>query len=76
MIDAACGYIPGQTPPVSDETVLLRCDKCKRTRRTPKDKSDPNGTVEIIATCPDCDKGGTFEDLIYLDKNGKPIVPQ
>lgn len=76
MIDAACGFVPGQAPVRVQRVVLLRCDKCKRTRRVVKDKTDPKGTVEIILPCPECWKDGTFEDPRYLDKNGKQIIAQ
>ena len=72
MVDAACGYVPGK--PTVSKTILLRCPKCKRTKRVAKDKLEPKTAVELVLECPDCFREGTFEDPRYLDKNRKDIT--
>lgn len=54
--------------------VTLSCRKCKRTRKTPADKSDPKGTSKIECLCPKCSNGG-FDDLAYFDEQGKQLTP-
>jgi len=76
MIDKACGLQSGAAVR-SSELVLLRCPTCKQKRRVQKHETDPDGTVEVISTCPECDHrrgGGAFDDPCYLDKNGKQIL--
>lgn len=51
--------------------VTLRCDKCKRTMRSPKEDTDPSGTAIVESTCDRCDAGGGFPETIYFNRAGQ-----
>lgn len=56
------------------DQITIECPKCKRSRKTPRHHTDPQGTVKIVLLCPKCDNGGGFEQVDYFDADGKQIL--
>jgi phage FluMu protein Com len=75
MVDAACGYVPGQTQVENPDDVTLRCPTCKDERRVPRFEHDPLGIAVILFKCPKCMKVSPSYDLRYLDKDGDESQP-
>lgn len=51
--------------------ITLRCPQCKRTKRAPKDETDPAGTAVVEALCDRCDNGGNKPEVHYYDAAGR-----
>lgn len=70
MIDQACGVPPGWK---GRPHVTLFCHKCNKTKRVPKDDTDPPNTARVETLCPEC-CGGDFSEVLYFDASGKQIL--
>ena len=69
MVDRACG-VPDDYEPLP---VLLSCPDCGRQRRTERVEGDPEGTIEISVTCPECGHGDKECDIEYFGADGQRL---
>jgi len=65
MVDQACGFDASKMPDV--EYVTLKCTHCGRTKRAPKDETDPQGTARVEVACPECTGSGDRPEVHYYD---------
>lgn len=70
MIDKACGF---DREKYLASLAVLRCPDCKREKKVLPSDDDSKGTKTIVLVCPDCSKGGEFEEIEFLDAKGKGI---
>lgn len=51
--------------------ITMRCPRCKRTKETHREETDPKGTAVVEALCDRCDDGGNKPEVHYYDAAGK-----
>ena len=55
------------------DNVTLKCTKCRRRVRTPREDSDPVNATRIETLCDRCDDGGNFPQVFYFDGENREI---
>ena len=72
MIDAACGITEADRIEMRKASITMRCPVCSETKRAKRHDHDPPGTETIVFPCNKC-REGKGPEVIYLDKDGRPI---